>query len=632
MQNTLAALLRVANARYSAFLACKASRTGHLCSAAGELGRRPQAGCTLAVPAGTTGDDAVRSTLVQLPASATGMCSATCSAGLEAYFYEAGCCTATAAAAQAEWFAAVSSNAGLGSHFRVQWSDGRSSTEEFRLPAQCTVAGWNGASVPVPAVGADCAAAACGLEWPMACCSALACANGGVKEHPYACHCSCPASWTGSTCADRAAHARLSLAIAGLSRQMFETRCRSAVLSNIAATAGAGVSLELDLVAELLPTAASVRFSVASAERSGKAEPELRVDVRVLVGGGGGDRALRAAVKVEQAVADGLLGAAVLGAGAGTSMRSLRVAEAYDDAGRQVCDPILLRCTGAEPVATPSPDSSSSSTAGRPAMLAVGLGAGFASAAIIAAIAVCWCRRNHCLCFTKPEDCSSAGSGENSLPQSKRRSKTHRQCLGCGDSGSGVQARFRPKPILPPLVFDTARADPHFVPASPNDNDTPTVQVKFRPWNGSRSCLLPSARGIRAELTRRSGGQASIVNIKQPTIQGPIEPFWQVYQLQTNKWSTDEAVTVSAVFSSSSSSQCVPQLLDAGEGKDAATFGRRASVMRGFTAAAAAAGAASPSMANRQSECPPIALSLLHENDETPASQHTNKPAFVTHN
>jgi hypothetical protein len=154
-QNTIEVMLRLADARYRAVLACSASWSGLPCADIGDFASSGLDGCALMVPTGAEGTAAKRGALLLAPsftatsASTSTVFSNECCSKLQEFLGSSGCCAATAAAAQAEWFSAVSGNPVLGKHFRVQWSVDNH-IEEISTPNSCPVISGTGLGSATP--------------------------------------------------------------------------------------------------------------------------------------------------------------------------------------------------------------------------------------------------------------------------------------------------------------------------------------------------------------------------------------------------------------------------------------------------------------------------------------------------
>ena len=426
-QDVLAALIRLANARYLSLTACAAGLLGNQCSAGnGALTAVNLVGCALAVPDGGPGPDAAAlNTLL----AATTTCEAVCSAGIANFIVTAGCCAATAAAAQAEWLSAIGSNIWLGRHFTAQWPSGR--IEEFFAPEPICHAD--------EVAGVACRAEMCGLQWPAVCCDDFLCANGGQKEYPSACFCSCPSGWIGANCSSHAPHVLAALFVAGLTRAAFEIRASGPLLAEIAAATVAPAApasqlatlrTELDSAREV----ASERRQTGDGDATATGGLDLVVRV-ILPASAVGQDALQAAMQLQQSVESGLLGTRVATTGLGSAVTFLHTPEAYDALGNRVCDPVLLPCSGgalsaATATASNSTYNSGSNKAGGPAVTAAAAAAGATS--MIFGVAVLEYRRRRRrrqqLSLNDCKDCSdSSNDKENAADLSVFRKSRPRQ-------------------------------------------------------------------------------------------------------------------------------------------------------------------------------------------------------------
>jgi hypothetical protein len=633
LQNTLEALIRLADARYRAVLACTAGRSGMPCADTGEIATAAPAGCARMVPTGASEAGAKRGTLLLAPTVTTSittttvtanMCSDSCVLELEAFLGNAGCCAATAAAAQAEWFAAISGNLVLGTHFRVQWSIDNH-LEEFRKPDSCPAAASKGiaasgiGSLPtatsnteeVRAVNTECGVTACGLVWPSACCFELSCENNGSKEFPGACFCACLTGWVGNNCGEHDAHVRLSIAIVGLSKLAFETRLQGLVLNSIATAAGSGVSaVELDTVAEVQlattsPTAAassriqvgssgskSISWSVNSGSSTvrmvaaGEASVELHLDVRIRVNDGA-DAAFRAATRVKQAINDGLLGAALASVGAGSRARTLRLPVAYDTVGREVCDNVFLPCN----FAVPTNSSSNSgglqeypSTSGSGVMvLAVSLGV-VVTFCIIAAASVLECRRRNKYCFYVPptEDSENNKNDDSKLQSKLRRRPQPRHAFF---SKSATQAPSRPKVVSSSLVFITEPGqgnDKEFYKSHEFSTDV-LDHYSYHEMNHEHEPDVDSPRAGQYIRNLKTGRPVISTEL--------VHPFWQASPLDHDFFALTKTKE-SPQMKSQWLTPLLPTLQSHAPGPAVLSTTARPAVLKGFAAAAAAAAAA----------------------------------------
>ena len=446
----MAALVRLANARYFSLAVCNAGRLGNQCIAgSGSLISGSPANCPLQIPSGSP-DPAANARKTLLAVSEP--CTAACAEGMEAFLYSSGCCAATAAEAQAEWLAAVRGNPWLGQHFKAQWPDGR--VEEFIMPSQCGSGGET---------SAECGAVSCGLLWPLPCCDTMNCSNGGQKEYPSACYCSCPAGWIEANCTGHAAHVLAAFAISGLTREAFETRFRDQLFASIAAaTAPQGISasglrVELDSVSEVpAPSRRQYNSDVAI---------ELHLTLRIILvawTGDGRQDVLRAVLQLEQSVDSGLLGTKIQFSTAelSNSIRMLQTPEAFDAAGNRVCDSVLLPC--AFSVSTSLNSTSDGSTYGTFGSSA-GVGSGGSFEMVIAAVAgtvafisvaiALECKRQRRLCFAVKYD----KDDDDALPYGRRSLKKRQK----GKQRRRSDKARKPAIITGQLVFADWSTDCH---------------------------------------------------------------------------------------------------------------------------------------------------------------------------
>ena len=402
MQDVFAALIRIANARYWSLLICTSGRLGNQCAAgSGALVPGYLSGCPITVSAGTPGPTAAawRSLL-----SEAVPCSAACAAGMQEFVATTGCCSATANFAQAEWLAAVGVNPWLGKHFLVQWPSG--SIEEFLVPSPCGAGG---------AADVACGASACGLQWPSPCCDTLVCTNGGEKEYPSACFCSCPPAWTGANCSRHAAHVWASLIVSGLTRSDFETHASGPLLGIIVSAATPSgtpthsILVELDTV-----TQDPVQSRRQGSSDSINDELQLNLILRLIIVNpiasvGQDTLALQAAVQLQQAVDTDLLGRQVAIAGLGHAVSMGHPPQVYDSEGNRLCETLFFPCdvTVSSPVAGSSAIASNSSLSeGRGGesgeegtdTLAAGAAA-MCSVLVIAGAVLLHCKRKQIFCF-----------------------------------------------------------------------------------------------------------------------------------------------------------------------------------------------------------------------------------------